>query len=254
MESPVSPEIKQFVESYIYKKLRSLRKLYLVEIGVIYDLDNNNTLKSTLNKLVEDIDKFKSNLFYFPTISLKGLISALILIIPTAIAVITLLQENELLGVPENAEIYGLLIFFGVYLEFFLVSVCYSLIYKRLLFIFPRYKFQGRFDKWKKMWNAYLGEKIEGTIYEKENKLFNSLKMKKISEGPLEISLFACIFVVALFILEGIAELWGISELRFIREYFNFYNFPNKHQLLIFMFAFLYISIFFLEIIKRKAK
>jgi len=42
-----------FVQSHIYKKLRSLRTIYLIEIATLYDMDNN-TVRSNLYRLVED--------------------------------------------------------------------------------------------------------------------------------------------------------------------------------------------------------
>ncbi len=48
-----------FVQSHIYKKLIILRKVYLIEIATLYDMDNN-IIRSDLNKLVEDIDKLSN--------------------------------------------------------------------------------------------------------------------------------------------------------------------------------------------------
>ena len=232
----------KFVESHVYKKLRSLRKIYLVEIAALYDPDNN-ILRSTLNKLVEDIDKFLSNLFYFPTITLKGIILTII----AAIAVIYQLRDILL---PIAAGSKSIFLFLGVYLGaylgvnlvLFLGLALFSFIDKRLLFIIPEYKLQGHFDKWKKMWKAFLGNNIEGTIYEKENKLFDSLKMRKNIEPGVDILLLYIIIFVALVILEVLLGVLG-SFLTFNQFIFTFY--------LLFLLSPIPV---FLFMAKRKAK
>ena len=72
-----------FVQSHIYKKLKSLRTIYLVEIAILYDVDNN-AVRSTLNGLVEDIDKLSGCLFYFPAITIKTIILSIPIIVSAA--------------------------------------------------------------------------------------------------------------------------------------------------------------------------
>ena len=62
-----------FVQSHVYKKLKLLRTIYIVEIAILYDADNN-AVRSTLNGLVDDIDKLSDCLFYFPAITIKTII------------------------------------------------------------------------------------------------------------------------------------------------------------------------------------
>lgn len=181
----------KFVESHIYKKLRLLRNIYLVEIAALYGSDNN-ALRSTLKKSVEDIDTLQSNLFYFPIITAKGvfyIITSIIVVIVAAYPALSTVQVNWV-------TIYRWLVALGLYSELVLFSATFSFIDKRLLFIFPEYKPQGLFDKCKKRLKAFLGKNIEGTVYEKENKLFNSLKMIKVEEPFVDAILLSTIILV----------------------------------------------------------
>ena len=191
-----------FVESHICKKLRSLRKIYLVEIATLYDKDNNN-IRLTLNSLVEDIDKFSGCLFYFPTITIKTIISV-IPIIAAAIAVVShipgFFPGSWSYGVNSGSYIM-LLSALGLTVLVYLGFAALSFIDKRLLFIFLEDKPQKYFGKWKKRWKAFFGKNIEGTIYEKENKLFTSLRMRKELESPVDIYLFVAIILVLVTIL-----------------------------------------------------
>lgn len=189
----------KFVESHIYKKLRLLRKIYLVEIATLPDYRH----RSTLNELVENTDKFQSDLSYYPDITSKGVISIIVPIL-TAIAIICSwlreiwspeVAEGVAEGVGVGVGTYLLLFSLGFYLELFLSLALVSFIDKRLLFIFPGYKLfpedklQGRSDKEKKRWKSFLWKEIKGTIYEKEDILFKSLKARKNVEQDVDIVL-----------------------------------------------------------------
>jgi len=203
-----------FVESHIYKKLQSLRKIYLVEIASHYNSDNNPT-RTTLDKLVEDLDKFSSCLFYFPNIGWKEF---LLYILPSIAAVTVVAYNVRAFIYPSwsqwvNAVAYQiLLISLGLTLVvvFLIINPFFavvSFIDKRRFFIFPEYKPRGFFDKLKKWFESFLGKNIEGTIYEKENKLFHSLRMKKEPEYPVDIVLFMFIIIFALAILDTLSML-----------------------------------------------
>lgn len=199
-----------FVESHICKKLRSLRKIYLVEIATLYDKDNNNNnIRSTLNSLVEDIDKFSGCLFYFPTITIKTIISV-IPIIAAAIAVVShipgFFPGSWSHGVNSGAYIM-LLSALGLTFLVYLGFAALSFIDKRLLFIFLEEKPQKYFGTWKKRRKAFFGKNIEGTIYEKEDKLFTSLRMRKEPESPVDIYLFMAIILVLVNILVTLSTL-----------------------------------------------
>lgn len=189
-----------------------LRKIYLVKIATLHDLDSH---RLTLNKLVENIDKFLSDLFYFPSyITFKGVISIIVPIL-TAIAIICSwlreiwspeVAEGVAEGVGVGVGTYLLLFSLGFFLELFLSLALVSFIDKRLLFIFPGYKLfpedklQGRSDKAKKMWKAFLGKEIKGTIYEKEDILFKSLKARKNVEQDVDIVLLEFIITIIVII------------------------------------------------------
>lgn len=194
----------KFVESHIYKKLKMLRKIYSVEIATFHD---SNTHRKTLNDIVENIDRFQRDLSYFPNITFKGVISILVPIL-TAIAVICSLREiwSPIVAAPVVLWIF-LLPLLTFYCAFFFLLAVFSFVKKRLLFISLEYKRfsagepQKGSDKRKKRWNAFSGKKIEGTIYAKEDELFNSLKMIKIPEQGVDIVLIQFCIMFIMFIM-----------------------------------------------------
>lgn len=191
-----------FVQSHIYKKLKSLRTIYIVEIATLYDTDNN-AVRSTLNRLVEDIDKLSDCLFYFPAITIKTVILSLPIIVSAATVADPMWDfflELWNQGV-HNAVYIKLLSALGLTFLMYLGFAALSFIDKRLLFIFPEDNSQGHFDKWKKQCKAFLGKSTEGTIYKKENKLFASLRMGKEFESPVDLFIFMAIALVVLYIL-----------------------------------------------------
>ena len=191
-----------FVQSHIYKKLKSLRTIYIVEIATLYDMDNN-AVRSTLNGLVEDIDKLSDCLFYFPAITIKTIIVS-IPILASAAAVAYPIWDFFLelwnQGI-HNAAYLKFLSALGLTFLMYLGVAALSFIDKRLLFIFPEDNPQGHFDKWKKWCKAFLGKSTGGTIYKKENKLFASLRMGKKIESPVDLFIFMAIALVVLYIL-----------------------------------------------------
>jgi hypothetical protein len=208
----------KFVESHIYKKLKIIRKIYSVEIATLPDSD---THRQTLNNLVENIDKFQRDLSYSKIWS-------------------PINAEAVLLGI----FLLSLLVFYCAYC--FVLAV-FSFVDKRLLFIFPEYKLfpddkrQRGSDKWKKRWKAFSGKEIEGTIYEKENELFKSLKMIKIAEQDVDIALImSCISIIA--------AIEVIIAGRF-RD-----NLDILVALLFATFLNLFLLIFLLSIFKKRAK
>jgi hypothetical protein len=191
-----------FVQSHIYKKLKSLRTIYIVEIATLYDMDNN-AVRSTLNRLVEDIDKLSDCLFYFPAITIKTIILSLPIIVSAATVAYTMWDfflELWNQGI-NNAAYLKFLSALGVTFLMYLGFAALSFIDKRLFFIFPEDNPQGHFDKWKKWCKAFLGKSTGGTIYKKENKLFASLRMRKELELPVDVFIFMCIVLVVLYIL-----------------------------------------------------
>jgi hypothetical protein len=192
-----------FVESHIYKKLRSLRKIYLVEIASLSN-SSNSSARSKLNKLVEDMDKFSGCLFYFPTIGWREI---LLYILPTfAAATVVVYHLQELFpeswsqGIDRSAYL-TILTALGLTFLVYLGFVALSFVEKRRFFVFPEYKAIRFFDRLQKRWKAFLGRNKEGTIYEKENKLFDSLRMGKEPESPIDIYLFMAIAIIILSIL-----------------------------------------------------
>lgn len=83
----------------------------------------------------------------------------------------------------------------------YLGLVALSFVEKRRFFVFPEYKAIMLFDRLQKRWNAFLGRNNEGTIYEKENKLFDSLRRGKETEFPVDIVLIMVIILCALEVL-----------------------------------------------------
>jgi hypothetical protein len=192
---------RRFVESHIYKKLQLLKRIYLIEIATLYGT-NNNATRLTLDKYVEDIEKLSGWLFYFS--ASKILIPA----IPAIVAILSFLSQivdffpTAWLQSANNwTYIVSLILagMLGIYFLLYLGLTALSFIDKRLLFIFLENKPKGYFDKWKRRYNAFLGKDVRGTIYEKENKLFNSLRMGKEPEWPIDILL---LMVITLGILE----------------------------------------------------
>lgn len=191
-----------FIESHIYKKLRLLKKIYLVEIAILYNPDNNTT-RSKLNELIEDINKLSSSLFCFPTIGWREIFY----ILPTfaaAIAVVYhlwgLFPESWSQGVDMSAYL-TIITALGLTFLVYLGLVALSFVEKRRFFVFPEYKAIMLFDRLQKRWNAFLGRNNEGTIYEKENKLFDSLRRGKETEFPVDIVLIMVIILCALEVL-----------------------------------------------------
>jgi hypothetical protein len=211
-----------FVESHIYKKLKMLRKIYSVEIATFHD---SNTHRKTLNDLVEHIDKFQRDLSYFPNITFKGVLSIIVPIL-TAIAVICSQPKiwSQIVAAPVGWWILFLLLL-TYYCVLFFVWAVFSFVAKRRLFISLDYKgflwdkSQKGSDKRKTRWNAFSEKESEGTIYDKENKLFKSLNMRKIPEQGVDIYLIqSCImfimvgstFIMA-FIVSFIDETFSVS-------------------------------------------
>ena len=191
-----------FVQSHIYKKLKSLRTIYIVEIAILRDADNT-AVRSNLNRLVEDIDKLSGCLFYFPAITIKTIILSLPIIVFAATVAYTMWDfflELWNQGI-NNAAYLKFLSALGVTFLMYLGFAALSFIDKRLFFIFPEDNPQGHFDKWKKWCKVFLGKSTGGTIYGKETKLFTSLRMKKESELPVDFSIFMVIALLVLYIL-----------------------------------------------------
>lgn len=192
-----------FIESHIYKKLRSLKKNYLVEIAILYNPDNNTT-RSKLNELIEDIDKLSSSLFHFPTIGWREILFYILPTFAAATAVVYHLQglipESWSHGVDMSAYL-TIITALGLTFLVYLVLVALSFEEKRHFFVFPEYKAVKFFDRLQKRWKAFLGRNNEGTIYEKENKLFDSLRMGKEPEFPVDIVLIMAIILCALEVL-----------------------------------------------------
>ncbi len=192
-----------FIESHIYKKLRSLKKIYLVEIAILYK-PANNTTRSKLNKLVKDIDKFSGCLFYFPSIGWREILLYILPTFAAAIAVVYhlrgLFPESWGPGMDISAYL-TILTALGLTFLIYLGFVALSFVEKRRFFVFPEYKAIRFFDRLQKRWKAFLGRNREGTIYEKENKLFDSLRMGKEPESPIDIYLFMAIAIIILSIL-----------------------------------------------------
>lgn len=192
-----------FIESHIYKKLRLLKKIYLVEIAILYNPDNNTT-RLKLNELIEDIDKLSSSLFHFPTIGWREILFYILPTFAAATAVIYhlrgLFPESWSQGVDMSAYL-TIITALGLTFLVYLVFVALSFVEKRRFFVFPEYKAVRFFDRLQKRWKAFLGRNNGGTIYEKENKLFDSLRMGKEPESPIDIYLFMAIAIIILSIL-----------------------------------------------------
>ena len=183
-----------FVESHIYKQLQSLKKIYLTEIAILQNTDNTSA-KSALNKFVEDIDTLLNSLFHFPAITWKEILSILVPVLAVAYYL-----RDFLSGLwPQNANtsLYHamitavgmvVLIIIGLYL----LNLALSFVDKRRFFLFPQYDALKIRDRMKKRSEAFFGSKTERTIYEKENKLYQSLEVRKEPEFPVDL----CIFVI----------------------------------------------------------
>jgi hypothetical protein len=187
-----------FVQSHIYKRLQLLKRTYLFEIATLYNQGNDET-RLTLNRFVKDIGKLSSCLFYFPNIGWKEI---LFYILPTIAAATAILYhvrgfvpESWSHGVNFSAYL-TILAALGLTFLIYLGFVALSFIEKRLFFVFPEYKAVQFFDRLKKRGEAFLGWKMEGTIYEKEDKLFHSLGMGKELESPIDVYLFMVIMLI----------------------------------------------------------
>lgn len=131
-----------FIESHLYKKLWSLKKIYLVEIAILYNSDNNTT-RSKLNRLVDDIDKFSGCLSYFPTISWREILLYILPTFAAATAVVYplrgLFPESWIQGMDMGAYL-TLLTALGLTLLVYLGFVALSFVGKCRFFVFPEYK------------------------------------------------------------------------------------------------------------------
>ena len=181
-----------FVESHIYKQLQSLKKIYLTEIAILQNTDNTSA-KSALNKFVEDIDTLLNSLFHFPAITWKGFLS----IIVSALAVAHYLRYllSGLWPQNVNTNLYhtmitvvgmGVSIIIGLYL----LNLALSFVDKRRFFLFPEYDALKFRDRMKKRLETFFGSKIERTIYEKENNLYQSVGVRKELELPIDLLIF----------------------------------------------------------------
>jgi hypothetical protein len=167
-----------FVESHIYKKLRSLRKIYVVEIAALsgkYD----PSVKSNLDYSVENIDRFSGTLFHFPPV--KTFISSSITIGLFSILLKHFGEEfggflsNMLKLVPARFFMIAFYLDIAELLSPIVVLIALLFIDKRRLF-------------------------MKGWIYDKENKLFQSLNVAKGPETPIDIFLFTAIIILPLLI------------------------------------------------------
>jgi hypothetical protein len=200
-----------FVQSHIYKRLQLLKRIYLVEIAILYNLGNDKA-KLTLNELVDDLDKLSNCLFYFHSIGWREFILYILPTIAAATAILYhvwgLFPESWSAGVNISAYL-TLLTVLGLIFLLYLCFGALSFVEKRRFFVFPEYKAVRFFDRLQKRGEAFLGWKTEGTIYEKEDKLFHSLGMRKEPELPIDIFLFLIVISLGLSLLSG---LFIISE------------------------------------------
>ena len=75
-----------------------------------------------------------------------------------------------------------------------------SFIDKRRFFLFPEYDALKFRDRMKKRMEAFFGSKIEYTIYEKENKLYQSLGVGKVTEAPVDLLIFVLLIIPTVFL------------------------------------------------------
>ena len=181
-----------FVESHIYKQLQSLKKIYLTEITILQNTDNTSA-KSTLNKFVEDIDTLLNSLFHFPAITWKEILSILVPVLAVAYYLRDFL--SGLWPQNVNTSLYHTMItavgmVVSIIIGLYLLSLALSFVDKRRFFLFPEYDALEFRDRMKKRSEVFLGSKIERTIYEKENKLYQSLGVRKEPEFPIDLLIF----------------------------------------------------------------
>jgi hypothetical protein len=194
-----------FIESHIYKKLRSLRKIYLVELAAL-DNGDNPSIRSRLNSLVEDTDKFSGSLFHFsPAKTVLSIITIMVSIIGPILKLLLLL-------LPEPPDILMVLRGFLDLLDFILypilVLIMLSFIDKRRLFIFYEDAALGFFDRLKMRLKAFLERDREGAIYEKENLLFHSLRMRKKAELPIDLLFTPIIILIIVTVIDSLLFLF----------------------------------------------
>ncbi len=88
----------------------------------------------------------------------------------------------------------------GITFLMYLGVAALSFIDKRSLFMYPEDKPRIHIE-WRNRWKAFLGKNIEGTIYEKENKLFKSIGYFKEPESPVDLFLFLALIITVIDIL-----------------------------------------------------
>jgi len=181
-----------FVESHIYKQLQTLKKIYVTEIAILQNT-NNTSAKSALNKFVEDIDTLLNSLFHFPDITWKGILSILVPFLAVAYYLRDFLSGFWAQNV--NPSLYHAMItvvgmMISIIIGLYLLSAALSFVDKRRFFLFPEYDALKFRDRMKKRLETFFGSKIERTIYEKENKLYQSLGVRKEPELPIDVLIF----------------------------------------------------------------
>jgi len=181
-----------FVESHIYLQLQSLKKIYLTEIAILQNTDNTSA-KSALNKFVEDIDTLLNSLFHFPAITWKGILSILVPVL--AVPYYLRYFLSGLWPQNVNQSLYHTMItavgmVVSIIIGLYLLNFALSFVDKRRLFLFPEYDALKFRDRMKKRLEAFSGSKIERTIYEKENNLYQSVGVRKEPELPIDLLIF----------------------------------------------------------------
>lgn len=151
-------------------------------------------------------------MFYFSAIKTIAAVIPIILAVLGIVSAISGFFPESWKYEVTNGAYLMLLSALGLTFLIYPVFPALSFIDKRLLFIFSEDRPNGCFDKCKKRYKAFLGKDIEGTIYEKENKLFKSLNMGKEREFPVDILLFV---VIILFILDILATLSILTPTQF---------------------------------------
>jgi len=220
-----------FVESHIYKQLQSLKKIYLTEIAILQNTDNTSA-KSALNRFVEDIDALLNSLFHFPAITWKEILSILVPVLAVAYYLQDFLSSFWAQNV--NPSLYHAMItvvgmMISIIIGLYLLSAALSFVDKRRFFLFPEYDALKFRDRMKKRLETFFGSKIERTIYEKENKLYQSLGVRKEPELPIDLLIFViligCIATVFLEIFFIPHILLIIIPLLLLRRSINRNNF-----------------------------
>ena len=146
-----------------------------------------------MNKFVEDIDTLLNSLFHFPAITWKGILSILVPVLAVAYYLRDFL--SSLWPQNVNTSLYYTMItavgmVVSIIIGLYLLNLALSFVDKRRFFLFPEYDALKFRDRMKKRLEAFLGSKIERTIYEKENKLYQSLGVRKEPEFPIDVLLF----------------------------------------------------------------